>query len=136
MLQQEPQNTEYRSYLTKDKKKFSSAIDKVSKGDYDTSAYRLYRSSPQEIAAFAHEAALKLVNNIDLGQIDDFPYLRNTINQDMQWYMDDQFSDPKNPEEYKIFKRFHKLMYQEVIRTIDRAEKEFNKKKKSNTEEY
>ena len=89
----------------------------------------MYRSSPQEIAAFAHEEALKIVNNLELDQIDDFPHLRNEINQVIQWYINDQFSDPENPEEYKIFKRFHKLMYQEVIRAIDRAEKEFKKRK-------
>lgn len=117
---------EYRSYLTKNKDKFYSAINKMHAGEIDQAGYRLYRASPQEIAAFAHNAALKYIKDIDP---DSLQHYKRDLNKDLAGYMEDMFSDPSNQQEYKIFKRFHKLMYQEVVRYIEQLEK----KQKDNT---
>lgn len=111
---------EYRSYLTKDKPKFYSAINKMHAGEADDESYKLYRASPQEIAAFAHNAALKYIRDIDP---DALEYYKRDLNKDLTGYMEDMFSDPTNRQEYKIFKRFHKLMYLEVVRYIEQLEK-------------
>lgn len=111
---------EYRSYLTKDKSKFYSAINKMHAGETDDESYKLYRASPQEIAAFAHNAALKYIRDIDPDALDSY---KRDLNKDLGGYMEDMFSDPTNQQEYKIFKRFHKLMYQEVVRYIEQLEK-------------
>lgn len=125
--------TEYRSYLDKDKGKFHDSVRKLSTGEYTDADYRLYRGSPQEIAAFAQEAALKFINNSDIDNIEDIAQFRKEIPDSLRWYVEKMFNNPQDRQEYSIFKRFHKLMYQEVIRYIDRLEKRRKKEAKQRT---
>lgn len=118
-------STEYRSYLSKNNKDFYSSINKIHNSEHNDKDYRLYRGSPQEIAAFAHEAALKFIRYIDLEYI-DVEYikdLKKDLPRELEYYIERMFNDPKNADEYKVFKRFNKLMYQEVVRYIEHIEK-------------
>lgn len=113
-------STEYRSYLSKNSKDFYSSINKIHNSEHNDKDYRLYRGSPQEIAAFAHEAALKFIKDIDIEYIEEY---KKDLPRELEHYIERMFNDPKNAEEYKVFKRFNKLMYQEVVRYIEHIEK-------------
>lgn len=118
---------EYRSYLMPDKSKFHDSIRKMSDVGPSTDDYKIYRASPQEIPAFAHEAALAFIRdaNIDkLASEEESPVrLINQLPNMLQGYTDIMFDKPETPSEYKIFKRFGKLLYQEVVRYIEQLVK-------------
>jgi len=126
--------TEYRSYLDKgkDKTKFYNSLRKLSAGDHTAADYKLYRGSPQEIAAFAQEAALKFINDIDMDNLADINDLRKDLPNEMRMYIESLFNNPTNQTEHKVFKRFHKLMYQEVDRYMDAIEKKRKREARSN----
>lgn len=122
--------TEYRSYLEKNKEKFYATINKMHKGEQlSPEEYKMYYSSPQEIGSFSQEAALKFVNDISVDELEDpndFKELRKEIPNIVKWYVEKRFHNPSNPKEYAVFKRFNKLMYQEIMRYIDDAERRLN----------
>ena len=126
-------STEYRSYLEPNKEKFHASVGKMSTGDASTEDYRLYRGSPQEIAAFAQETALHFINDMFLDEVtkpEEVQEFRQEIPKLLNHYVNKEFSDPSNPMEYAVFKRFNKLMYQEVIRYVDALEKRMRKQKR------
>lgn len=120
--QQHRPQTAYRSYLTRDKSKFYAAINRMHQGTSDIADYKLYRGSPQEITAFAHEEALKIINDTDMnnGNEEELAYIKKHLPSYMQGYTGNMFSDPTNEHEYKIFKRFNKIVYQEVSSYLDK----------------
>lgn len=117
-------SAEYRSYLSKSKEKFGTAVDRlqskplgsVSPTDPD---YKLYKASPQEMAAFAHETALQIINDNQLDTVTDLDAVSNDLDSYIPGYIDNMFSDPANAQEYKVYKRFSKQVYLEVVRYID-----------------
>jgi hypothetical protein len=116
--------TEYRSYLEPDKTKFNAVINKMHKGEELTPyEYKIYRASPQEIPAFAQEAALGVLNDLDIDNVTDLKELRKLLPDNIRAFMDHQFNNPSNAKEYAVFKKFHKLMYQEIMRYVDMIEK-------------
>jgi hypothetical protein len=126
-------STEYRSYLEPNKEKFHASIGKMGKGDASKEDLRLYRGSPQEIAAFAQEAALNFIDEMFIDEAnssEEIKEFKKEIPKFLQHYVNKQFNDPSNPMEYAVFKRFNKLMYQEVIRYVDELEKRLLKKKR------
>lgn len=127
-------STEYRSYLDKDTNRFHSSVRKLSAGSHTDADYRLYRGSPQEIAAFAQEAALKFLDDLDVESLsdEDLVMVKQNMPNELRWYVEKMFNNPENPQEYKVFKRFHKLMYQEVIRYFERLQKRRKKEAKKN----
>ena len=129
-------NLNYTSYLAKDNEEFYNAVRRVSKGEHTEDDYRLYRSSPQEISAFANELALKIVDDYDLDGLygmEDFNLaaFKKDIPNLVRSYIFKMFDDPSNPKEYQVFKRFHKQVYQEFIKYTEQLEKKLRKKLRS-----
>lgn len=130
-------STEYRSYLSKDNEKFYGAVRRLTAGEHTAADYKLYRGSPQEIAAFAQQAALKYINDSGIDDIPsskDIAQFRKELPDSLHWYVESLFNDPANKAEYNVFKRFHKLLYQEVVRYIDRVEKKLKKEERQSTD--
>lgn len=137
--------TEYRSYMMNKKKFHKLMNDRLS-----TSIGRLpYLASPQEIPAFAHNLALDLIEIVlggySLEQIaksnpDLLPHtimnLKDIIQDSRNYQNNDFFNDYKqfkNPEhkQFKVFKRFMKIVYQEISQYIEKATFLYNKHNKS-----
>lgn len=135
--------TEYRSYLTKNRKEFLRAvIYKATKYDM-----QIYHASPQEIDAFAHNMAIELIHDatigIDIEDMNDSRYIENlegmlfSIQEVMKHrefkysgtYTDryQEFNDPKNKLHYKVYKRFMKKVYLEVQRYIEKLKVQITK---------
>lgn len=118
-------STEYRSYLGSNDE-FDTLHDIVHDQKYDrtTPEYArwnyLYRASPQEIAAFAHDIANVIIqrNDIDADYyIDDATMheLMSEIISEIKRYI-----TPKDRQERKVFNRYVKRVYQELNAHIDR----------------
>jgi hypothetical protein len=125
----------YRSYLT-NKETFDKSIeDYEAAGFTKAEAYRLYRGSPQEIAAFANQEAAKFIKNKKLDQrgVVATPQKLSDLQNQLK-YLNDIFTDKNNPTEIKIIRRYTTLMYKAVMDYLDRKnEVEQRKKvKKSN----
>lgn len=115
---------EYRSYLMKDKNEFETMVSQQI-GD---NAHKIYLASPQEIPAFAHNLAMDLIdivtNQKDITDIDPKQYpeiiskldsiLKDGHTESKIFKMYKQFDEPNNKKYYQIFKRFMKLVYQEI----------------------
>lgn len=115
---------EYRSYLDKHKGEFRSHVDepKADLGTDETDRfYNLYLASPQEIAAFAHEAALDIISSYEsIGSPEAFSELtQDDIINAVDKVTSERFKDPKTRIELMVRKRYMKLAYLEVVRFID-----------------
>lgn len=97
--------TEYRSYLERDKNKFQSAMSKkLSDADH------LYYASPQEVAAFAHD----IVSNI-LKDMQGKNVSRNDIQNAVKDRIGSFFPNREDPKIKKVYNRYLKLVYQELM---------------------
>jgi hypothetical protein len=97
--------TEYRSYLEKDTKKFQAAMSKKSSEDDP-----LYYSSPQEIAAFSHD----IVSNI-LKSMQGKNVSRTDIQDAVRDRVGSYFPNRTDPKVRKVYNRYLKLVYQELM---------------------
>lgn len=97
--------TEYRSYLTNDKKRFNDAI--ASSSDEDA---HLYYASPQEIPAFAHD----IVSNI-LKSMQGKNVSRSDIQDAVRDRVGAMFPNRNDPKVKKVYNRYLKLVYQELM---------------------
>lgn len=127
-------NHEYRSYLDKTKGEFSKLHSKRKRDDETQKRYyKLYMASPQEMAAFAHEIAIKMVNDFDLRDarnLEDFNHSASAIDaQSIVDYVNEKvgqyFRMPENRQEYAVYKRYVKLVYQELMRYIEQRRAKF-----------
>ena len=137
--------TEYRSNLT-DQERFYQAVRNVSSGDATEEDTRIYYSSIQEIPAHAHNVALDIISKIEFpesGKIDKWgegsirrcvsrlttllQNLNTTNFNDYKspyygsWrlkYYDQTFNKPDEPKLYAVYKRFIKIVYQELYNYI------------------
>lgn len=119
-------DTEYRSYLAP-KSKFNDTILGKNFANSEEE-YKIYRASPQEMAAFAHEDALKFIQGVGMDDA-DYDFSQENINdamRELQSYVADYFKDKENPKEYRLFKRYSRLVYQEVQRYIENILKKNN----------
>lgn len=119
---------EFRSYLDRHKgeyldtrQKYDQTPDDESQKDLVNRYYDLYYASPQEIAAFAHQAALEI---IDYYAFDLMTHGASDLNsKSISNFIDNKiggrFRNPKNSREAMVRKRYLKLVYQEVIRYIE-----------------
>lgn len=116
---------EYRSYLDRKDKNLVSVAQKrnqalltgTSTPELDSEYFKLYFSSPQEIAAHAHEAALSVIKSQNLtsvGQRFDPAAIVSAIDQITSSFV----SAPTTPKERSIRNRYMKLVYQEIERYI------------------
>lgn len=119
---------EYRSYLDKHKGEFRSIVDRTSSADDSTEDpwasdrfWNLYLSSPQEISAFAHQAALNIIKSYELHH--DATTFENITSDDIIDAVDtitsQRFKNPKSRKELMVRKRYMKLVYLEVARYVD-----------------
>ena len=103
-----------RSYLQRDRNRLQSAIDDVAKGNPSLQSSKAYRAIDREIASFAHEAALAFIDDHD----------GNPTQQDVQLYLPkyaNQLFDRYDRKERVPFNRFYKLLYNEIIRFMERT---------------
>lgn len=115
-------DTEYRSYLDKTKGEFGKMVSNPQdSGELPQRYYDLYVASPQEIAARAHQAAIKVIKDTELNVINDLEELpsKRDILSNVNEYAREQFKTPENPKESQVFNRYIKLIYQEVDRYYD-----------------
>ncbi|MGZ8924350.1 MAG: hypothetical protein ACXW2E_00570 [Nitrososphaeraceae archaeon] len=122
---------EYRSYLTKHKKEFAKAVEAVL-SDVTEQDSMIYRASPQEIAAFAHNMAIDLIDiatddtpidemrsknevNGAIINLDDIIKYSGNYSASPKFKQYLIFNNKKNPQHYKIYKRFMKRVYQEIM---------------------
>lgn len=111
----------YRSYLT-NKETFDKSIEDYKKAGFTKEqAYRLYRGSPQEIAAFANQEAAKFIKNKKLDQpgVQATPQRLADLQTQLK-YLNDIFKDKNNPTEIKIMRRYTTLMYKAVMDYVER----------------
>ena len=114
---------EYRSYLDKHKGEFRSMVDRASAGEPvsdDERFWDLYIASPQEISAFAHQAALNLIRSFELNnKTDAFADITaDDIVRAVDETTSERFKVPKNRKELMVRKRYMKLVYLEVARYV------------------
>lgn len=117
-------STEYRSYLDRTKGELRSLYRGPEQGwDFDSEHFqKLYRASPQEIGAYAHNMALDIIRSVGLNEPDseDIPLTATDFVQALRQIVGNEYRDPNNPRERAVLNRYLKLAYQEVQRYIER----------------
>jgi hypothetical protein len=120
---QKGRDIEYRSYLGK-KDEFKKVASNPDRYD-DPEWARLYYSSPQEIAAFAHNMAQDVLSRY--GRNPEV-FSKNITAKDfvyaLRHILGNQYKEPSNARERAVLKRYLKLAYQEVQRYIERRQKQ------------
>jgi hypothetical protein len=105
--------TEYRSYLTKNPI-FNDILEKMYKGAKLTDEeFRIYFSSPQEIAAHAHNIAADVVKKIGKSKP-----TAQAIQQAVNDLVGKFFADKSDPRILKVYNRYLKLVYQQVMNHV------------------
>lgn len=130
-LQKGRDETEYRSYLDKTKGEFNRIISSPQDSPEVKKRYwDLYISSPQEIAARAHQAAIKIIKDTSLNKVQDLDDLpnKNDVLDLVNQYAQEQFKSPENPKENKVFNRYIKLIYREVSTYYDNLKNKLTNK--------
>lgn len=109
------------SYLERNQEKYRKIIDK---GDaMSPEEYKIYQGNPKEISAFAQETAERIVAETGIDR--DMSKLLDVKKNPQKFvtsYVYKDFNKPSNHIEYKIFKRYIKLVYQYLIDYIDYME--------------
>lgn len=105
---------EYRSYLEKDKKEFHKMMNN---DEWTDRKRKAYYSSPQEIAAHAHNISLQIIN--DYGVDDEWTERPSDldISKNVKTYLTHVFSPQefKDPKISKIINRYYRLVYKELV---------------------
>jgi hypothetical protein len=107
--------TDYGSYIkTKeipDKKAFTKMVDTPGALD-DPANYRIFRASPQEMAAFANQDAARFIkdNNLNVQGVTADPATMAKL----QNYLGKYFRDRDNYQEHTLLKRYGTLVYKAV----------------------
>jgi hypothetical protein len=117
--------TEYRSYLSKSPEEFYKSFEKQN-GQYVNTAlmHRLHAGSPQEIAAFAHNLALEIIHELNWDDADLYPQDIERVDYlhllgKVKDHIVDRGIVPRTPREIQVFRRYIKLVYQEIDRYRD-----------------
>lgn len=117
-------SVEYRSYLDRTKGELHNLYQGPEQGwDFESEHFqKLYRASPQEIGAFAHNMALDIIRGIGLDEpgAEDTPLTATDFVEALRKVVGNEYRDPNNPRERAILNRYLKLAYQEVQRYIER----------------
>jgi hypothetical protein len=117
---------EYRSYLAKNKQQFYDELAK----DKSELRGQFYHASPQEIPAFAHNAAMQLIDtatmDYDIETMDQWDLQATIINLEdiikdaRNWRWNEfyqRYADYNKPDSYKhyqVYKRFMTALYKEI----------------------
>ena len=137
--------TEFRSYLDKKKNEYSKLASKKWTGaDYDSDLlspeeqqryHQLYYASPAEIPAHAHNIVAKIIKNFDFANTDDYSradYIENaqTALRDITIYLDEylhsRYKGSTDKRTQLVYKRYHKLVYQELYTRLQQFIKNAN----------
>lgn len=103
-------DTEYRSYLTNNPI-FNDILEKMHKGDQlSDEEFKIYLSSPQEIAAHAHNIAADVIKDVGGNK----PTAQD-IQKGVTNLVGKFFPDRNDPRISKIYNRYLKLVYQQVM---------------------
>lgn len=127
--------TEYRSYVA-NKKRFHQAMQNIYNNTASDEDMDIYRASPQEIPAFAHNLALELIKSAMMGysafteDLNDARYFLSNMEDCLQYTLNyttnprfvqyNKFNTPENRQHYQVFKRFMKLVYREITNYTER----------------
>ena len=77
---------------------------------------QIYLAQPTEIAAFAHNCALKIVNDIvKKGKSINAEIIASYVDKLIDGHL-----DKNDPKQYEVYKRYYKLTYQEVMDYINK----------------
>lgn len=113
--------SDYRSYLEKDPEKF----DTIMRDKTDPRHWAIYHASPQEITAFSHELASKIIRDYNLNvynknieKID-----ANTILFYVKSHLEASIPYPKTSDEVKVYQRYARLVYSTLANHIVRIKK-------------
>jgi len=135
---------EFRSYLDKDKHEYQKLTRKNWKdGTYDMSNlspeeikryYQLYKASPAEISAKAHNLVLQIIKKFDFGNPNDYAkadYIENSQEalRDIPRYLEDflyLYKDNQDKRTQMVKKRYYKLVYQELYARLQQYIKSAN----------
>jgi len=113
--------TDYGSYIkTKEvpnKKEFTKMVDTPGALD-NPENYRIFRASPQEMTAFANQAAAKFIKDNKLNMPDAKADTATMAN--LQNYLGDYFRDRNNYQERTLLKRYGTLVYKAVDDYLNR----------------
>jgi hypothetical protein len=123
--------TAYKSYLTKDPTRFVEAIKRVIDMTYTDEDFRLYKSSPQEIGAISQDTAAEIIQVMDAYDFqteEDVNQMEKHCFECISQYLNKQFNNKANKTEYNVYKRYGKLIYQELNRYFDNERLKLNKK--------
>lgn len=121
-------DTEYRSYLDRKKSEFVK-LHQSNTDKHPERWWNLYYASPQEMAAFAHNAALYIIRSYDMHRATDPSELYDITPDDIidgiriilgKFQMNKYFDNPKTKKEQQIRNRYIKLVYMEVQKYIKR----------------
>lgn len=109
---------EYRSYLDNIKDEMKMLMF----GTIDDYTRKLYYASPQEIPAFANQLVVNLINQIE--EKPKSPEFNQKLDELIKTgrFVDknyEKYNNPDNYKEYKVYKRFMKLVYQGLINYRD-----------------
>jgi len=114
-------NTDYRSYIktpeVPNKEAFKAMVDTPGALD-DPENYRIFRASPQEMTAFANQAAAKFIKDNKL----NLPGAKadSATMAKLQNYLGDYFRDRDNYQEHTLLKRYGTLVYKAVADYLNR----------------
>lgn len=120
--------TDYRSYLEKKKGDFYKLTTTGSPAQRSTPQYTdMYYASPQEVAAFSHEIAIKIIKSHGYDTLkkgDEIPRIDpNKLILEINNRLGNRFHVPRNDKEKLVYRRYIKLVYQEVQRYIEHKTK-------------
>ena len=125
---------EYRSYLDKTKDEFKKRQDDEWDAEsHDEDYWKLYLASPQEVTAFAHQAAIAVINSYGFNQASSVEDLdiravdaRDLVSS-IDAYLHGRFKDSSDPRERRVRQRYIKLAYQEIVAYLRNKIKSFKK---------
>jgi hypothetical protein len=129
-------DTEYRSYLDTRKGEFQDLARGEEVRWEDPRWDRLYYASPQEIPAFAHAMAQKVIRELGYDEEPEYflqgskltvPFAAGDFLRAFETVVGGRYRDPRNPREQKILKRYLKLAYQGVQSYIEQRIKDSQK---------
>ena len=111
-------DTEYRSYLERYRGEFLEVYEKNSALENPSERWwELYRASPQEIDAFAHDIALKILRSYidEPGDLEFFTQAdRQDLYRSVPAYIFSHYKKPENAAEVKVFRRYLRRTIQKI----------------------
>jgi DNA-binding transcriptional MerR regulator len=122
-------NIEYRSYMDNSKDEFNNLIRKLYNTGLSPTEHKrflqLYKSSPQEIPAFAHSIAVDIINKFNISNLNHHDKIQQSQKMIQSIpFMVNQFLNNNIPNDHKLYKsvynKYLKLVYTEIKNYINK----------------